>query len=140
MAGLIVINASFLGFANGEASGMAEKARLAVYKVCWGGVCRDSDVLAGLDKAVEDGVDIISMSFGSDTSIPYFLDPSAVGSFGAMEKGVFVSASAGNSGFQAESVRNVAPWIMTVGASTIDRKFPADLLLEDSTHSLSMQY
>ncbi|KAJ0046660.1 hypothetical protein Pint_06030 [Pistacia integerrima] len=82
---------------------MAEKARLAVYKVCWnGGYCMESDILAGLDKAVEDGVDLISISLG-------------------------------NSGFRAETVDNVAPWMITVGASTIDRKFPADVVLEDGT-------
>ncbi|KAJ0102290.1 hypothetical protein Patl1_06086 [Pistacia atlantica] len=134
IAGHTVNNASFLGFANGEASGMAEKARLAVYKVCWnGGQCMESDILAGLDKAVEDGVDVISISLGSGRSEPYFLDPIAIGSFGAMEKGVFVSAAAGNSGFRAETVDNVAPWMITVGASTIDRKFPADVVLEDGT-------
>ncbi|KAJ0102296.1 hypothetical protein Patl1_06080 [Pistacia atlantica] len=109
---------------------MAEKARLAVYKVCWnGGHCMESDILAGLDKAVEDGVDVISIALGSGRSEPDFLDPIAIGSFGAMEKGVFVSAAAGNSSFRAETVDNVAPWMITVGASTIDRKFPADVIV-----------
>ncbi|KAJ8546524.1 hypothetical protein K7X08_032401 [Anisodus acutangulus] len=46
-----------------------------------------------------------------------------------MEKGIFSFASAGNEGPRPITVTNVAPWISTVGASTIDRKFPADLVL-----------
>ncbi|KAK3232441.1 hypothetical protein Dsin_004322 [Dipteronia sinensis] len=64
---------------------------------------------------------------------PYQEDPIAIGSFGAMEKGILVSVSAGNSGFEAKTVDNVAPWITTVGATTIDRAFPADLVLEHGT-------
>ncbi|TXG49528.1 hypothetical protein EZV62_025403 [Acer yangbiense] len=85
-----------------------------------------------MDKAIEDGVDIISMSLGGDTP-PYQEDPIAIGSFGAMEKGVLVSLAAGNGGFEENTVSNVAPWMTTVGASTIDRAFPADLVLEDGT-------
>ncbi|XP_004231532.2 subtilisin-like protease SBT1.5 [Solanum lycopersicum] len=127
-AGRAVGDASFLGFAKGVAVGIAPKARIAAYKVCWKRGCMDSDILAGFDKAVEDGVNIISISIGG-SAVPYNLDPIAIGSFGAMEKGVFVSASAGNEGPRSMSVTNVAPWITTVGASTIDRRFPADLVL-----------
>lgn len=133
-AGREVTNASLFGLATGVAVGIAPKARIAVYKICWKNGCLDSDILAGFDKAVEDGVDIISLSVGSDGgSIPYNFDPIAIGSFGAMERGVFVSASAGNSGPAEMLVANVAPWITTVGASTIDRKFPVDLILANGT-------
>ncbi|KAG9157213.1 hypothetical protein Leryth_004885 [Lithospermum erythrorhizon] len=130
VAGREVANASLFGYASGVAVGVAPKARIAVYKICWKMGCRDSDILAAFDKAVEDGVDIISISVGS-RAIPYNLDPIAIGAFGAMEKGIFVSASAGNEGPLKLTVTNVAPWITTIGASTIDRDFPADLLLGD---------
>ncbi|RZC80700.1 hypothetical protein C5167_043278 [Papaver somniferum] len=123
-------HASLLGLASGVAAGIAPKARIAAYKICWERGCFDSDILAAIDKAVEDGVDIISLSVGSG-AVPYYQDPIAMGSFGAMEKGVFVSASAGNEGPGIMTVANIAPWITTVGAGTIDRKFPADLILED---------
>ncbi|KAM3687876.1 hypothetical protein ACJW31_10G107500 [Castanea mollissima] len=55
----------------------------------------------------------------------------AIGAFGAMEKGVLFSASGGNDGPTDSTISNVAPWITTVGASTIDRRFPADLVLGD---------
>ena len=41
--------------------------------------------------------------------------------------GVFVSCSTGNSGPAKASLANVAPWIMTVGAGTLDRDFPSPL-------------
>lgn len=129
-AGRHVNNASFLGFADGVAYGVASKARIAVYKVCGAQGCAASDILAAIDVAVEDGVDIISASLGAD-AMPYEKDPIAIGSFGAMEKGIFFSAAGGNSGPESMTVSNVAPWITTVGASTIDRKFPAYLVLED---------
>ncbi|KAK2965209.1 hypothetical protein RJ640_019964 [Escallonia rubra] len=131
-AGRAVGNASLFGFAQGVAVGLAPKARIAVYKICWKLGCMDSDILSAFDKAVEDGVDVISMSIGGG-AVPYNLDPLAIGSFGAMEKGILVSASAGNEGPGKMTVTNIAPWITTTGAGTIDRKFPADLLLEDGT-------
>ncbi|KAH9314317.1 hypothetical protein KI387_022944, partial [Taxus chinensis] len=36
------------------AKGMAPKARLATYKVCWMSGCYDSDILPAFDTAVED--------------------------------------------------------------------------------------
>lgn len=129
-AGRAVANASLFGYASGVAIGVAPKARIAVYKICWKNGCMDSDILAGFDKAVEDGVNVISISVGGG-AVPYNLDPMAIGAFAAMERGILVSASAGNEGPTKMTVTNVAPWMTTVGASTIDRKFAADLVLED---------
>ncbi|XLT23849.1 hypothetical protein HN873_055141 [Arachis hypogaea] len=127
-AGRYVFPASTLGYAKGMAAGMAPKARLAVYKVCWNGGCFDSDILAAFDAAVADGVHVVSLSVGG-VVVPYYLDVIAVGAFGASEAGVFVSASAGNSGPGSLTVTNVAPWMTTVGAGTIDRDFPANVRL-----------
>jgi hypothetical protein len=120
------------GYASGIAKGVAPKARLAIYKVCWKeSGCFDSDILAAFDAAVNDGVDVISISIGGGDGIssPYYLDPIAIGSYGAVARGVFVSSSAGNDGPNGMSVTNLAPWITTVGAGTIDRNFPADVVL-----------
>ncbi|GLJ29087.1 hypothetical protein SUGI_0573660 [Cryptomeria japonica] len=46
-----------------------------------------------------------------------------------MEKGVFVSVIAGNHGPYSSTLSNTAPWMATVGASIIDRDFPASLVL-----------
>jgi subtilisin family serine protease len=59
----------------------------------------------------------------------YSVDSIAIGAFGAMEQGVFVAASAGNSGPALQTVENNAPWITTVAASTLDRAFPANVIL-----------
>ncbi|MQM09683.1 hypothetical protein Taro_042561 [Colocasia esculenta] len=127
-AGRYVYPASTLGYARGVASGMAPKARLAAYKVCWAAGCFDSDILAAFDAAVSDGVDVISLSVGG-VVVPYYLDAIAVGAFSAMEAGIFVSASAGNGGPGGLTVTNVAPWMTTVGAGSMDRDFPADVKL-----------
>ncbi|KAJ3702442.1 hypothetical protein LUZ61_006147 [Rhynchospora tenuis] len=52
-----------------------------------------------------------------------------IGSFHAMQMGVTVVFSAGNEGPDASLVQNVSPWGMCVGASTIDRGFPAKITL-----------
>ncbi|KAJ4812525.1 Subtilisin-like protease [Rhynchospora pubera] len=127
-AGSAVAGASLLGFATGTARGMAVGARVAAYKVCWVGGCFSSDILAAMDAAVSDGCGILSMSLGGGTA-DYFRDSVAIGAFSAMEKGVLVSCSAGNSGPGASTLSNLAPWITTIGAGTIDRDFPAYVTL-----------
>lgn len=129
-AGSVVPNAGFYEFARGEARGMAVKARIAAYKICWSNGCYDSDILAAMDQAIEDGVHVISLSVGASGLAPqYDHDSIAIGAFGAAKHGVLVSCSAGNSGPGPYTACNIAPWILTVGASTIDREFPADVIL-----------
>jgi hypothetical protein len=127
-AGGTVRGADLLGYAAGTAKGMAPRARVATYKVCWFGQCSSSDVLKAMEVAVADGVDVLSLSLGGGDS-DYYRDSLAVGAFSAMERGVFVSCSAGNAGPDAATVSNGAPWITTVGAGTIDRNFPAVITL-----------
>ncbi|KAL6641167.1 hypothetical protein ACP70R_019348 [Stipagrostis hirtigluma subsp. patula] len=127
-AGAAVANASLLGYATGTARGMAPGARVAAYKVCWPEGCLGSDILAGIDAAVADGVGVLSLSLGGGAA-PYFRDTVAVGAFGAAAAGVFVSCSAGNSGPSGATVSNSAPWVATVGAGTLDRDFPAYVTL-----------
>ncbi|KAM5557197.1 subtilisin-like protease SBT1.3 [Rosa sericea] len=128
VAGSPVRGANLLGYAYGTARGMAPAARIAAYKVCWVGGCFSSDIMAAVDKAVEDGVDVLSISLGGGVS-SYYRDSLSIAAFGAMEMGVFVSCSAGNGGPDPVSLTNVSPWITTVGASTMDRDFPATVKL-----------
>ena len=114
--------ASMLGFASGIARGAVPSARIAVYKVCWKAGCSDATILAAFDDAIADGVDIISVSLSS-TAIDYFRSVNAIGSFHAVQRGILTSFSAGNRGPNALTVRNVAPWSLSVAASTIDRDF-----------------
>ncbi|KAL6498224.1 hypothetical protein OROGR_028621 [Orobanche gracilis] len=127
-AGSIVDGANLLGYANGTARGMAPSARVAVYKVCWSDHCWSSDILSAMDKAIADNVNVLSLSLGG-SFLDYFKDSIAIGAFAAMKKGIFVSCSAGNGGPSYYTVSNVAPWITTVGAGTLDRDFPAYVIL-----------
>uniref|UniRef100_A0ACD5Y959 Uncharacterized protein n=1 Tax=Avena sativa TaxID=4498 RepID=A0ACD5Y959_AVESA len=123
-AGAVVADASLLGYAHGTARGMAPGARVAAYKVCWRQGCFSSDILAGMEQAIDDGVDVLSLSLGGG-SYPLSRDPIAVGALAATRRGIVVACSAGNSGPSPSSLVNTAPWIITVGAGTLDRNFPA---------------
>jgi subtilisin family serine protease len=123
-AGAAVAGASVLGAGAGEARGVAPGAHVAAYKVCWFNGCYSSDILAGMDDAVRDGVDVLSLSLGG-FPIPLFEDSIAIGSFRATARGVSVVCAAGNNGPARSSVANEAPWVLTVGAATLDRRFPA---------------
>lgn len=126
------------GYAVGVTSGMAPRARLATYKALFGTISNgslggngyNSDLVAAIDKAVADGVDIINYSIsGSQTNL---LDPVEQAFLNASNAGVFVSASAGNSG-PGNQVAHNSPWVTTVAASTHDRQYIADLSLGDGS-------
>ncbi|KAI9196197.1 hypothetical protein LWI28_021868 [Acer negundo] len=133
--GSIVRNASFLGLGRGTARGGAPRARLAVYKVCWGrgleGKCSEADILAAFDEALHDGVHVISASFGEPPPLrPFFASSADIGSFHGMQRGVSVVFSAGNDdSSQPSVVQNVAPWSICVAASSIDRTFPTQIIV-----------
>ncbi|WJX91937.1 hypothetical protein P8452_73651 [Trifolium repens] len=130
-AGSRVDNASFVGLANGTATGIAPSSRLAIYKVVWGTDEIASDVMAGIDAAISDGVDVLSMSLGYNKNVPLYEDAIAIATFAAMEKGIFVSASAGNEGPSFNTISNGIPWVTTVAASTLDREFHGNLTLDN---------
>lgn len=121
--------ASLYGLGEGTARGAVPLARVAVYKICWSDGCYDADILEAFGDAIEDGVDIISLSVGGDDIEDYFEDTAAIGAFHAMKKGIFTSTSAGNSGPGAGSIRKLSPWFLSVAASTIDRRFIANVQL-----------
>ena len=111
---------------------------MAAYKVYWPPIngsseCFDADIMAGFDAAISDGVDILSVSLGGDVG-DYFDDAISIGSFHAVKKGIVVVTSAGNSGPEPSTVSNVAPWLITVGASTMDRDFTSYVALGSKKH------
>ncbi|XP_073123031.1 subtilisin-like protease [Henckelia pumila] len=126
-AGNFVRGANVFGNANGTAAGIAPLAHIAIYKVCQAR-CSESDILAAMDAAIDDGVDVLSLSLGGPAR-NFFDENVAVGAFSAMEKGIFVSCSAGNSGPTLGTIENGAPWVLTVGASTMDRKIRSTAVL-----------
>ncbi|RRT41249.1 hypothetical protein B296_00036801, partial [Ensete ventricosum] len=140
VAGRVVPGVSALGgFARGTAAGGAPLARLAIYKVCWPipgpnpnieNTCFDADMLAAFDDAIGDGVHVLSVSIGASGVPPkYSNDGIAIGALHAAKHGIVVACSAGNDGPAPATVSNLAPWMITVGASSIDRAFDSLVLL-----------
>ncbi|KAK3022909.1 hypothetical protein RJ639_046453 [Escallonia herrerae] len=121
-AGNSIKNASFYGLLQGTARGGVPSARIAAYKICSADGCSSQDILAAFDDAIADGVDIITISVGGQSASELFEDSIAIGSFHAMARGILTVNSAGNNGFSPASVSSVAPWMLTVAASTIDRR------------------
>ncbi|KAK8484998.1 hypothetical protein V6N11_019461 [Hibiscus sabdariffa] len=130
--------AAFGGFAKGTASGGAPLARLSIYKACWavpnqakadGNTCFDADMLAALDDAIADGVDIISVSIGTPKPLQFENDVIGLAALEASRRNIVVVCSAGNSGPAPGTLSNTSPWIITVGASSVDRAFLAPVKL-----------
>ena len=86
-------------------------------------------MLEAIDDAIADGVDVLSISIGTNQPRPYAEDSIAIGALHAAKKNIVVSCSAGNSGPAPSTLSNPAPWIITVGASSIDREFVSPVLL-----------
>ncbi|WP_243855092.1 S8 family peptidase [Diaminobutyricimonas sp. TR449] len=126
-AGNIGTAATVAGSDVGTFTGVAPAAKISAYKVCWTGKdpastsddgCATSDLLAAINQAVADGVDVINFSIGGGAAqTTYSATDDAF--LGAAAAGVFVSASAGNAGPGASTLDNASPWITTVAASTI---------------------
>ena len=112
----------------GRMSGLAPAARIAVYKVCWNSGCWTVDVVAGFEKAVADGVDVINDSLVPASAAPAN-DPWYMAMFNAAKAGVFISAASGNDG--PGTATNGVPWAATVAASTHDTGYRGTLTLGD---------
>ncbi|XP_048324998.1 subtilisin-like protease SBT4.4 [Ziziphus jujuba] len=128
-AGNAVNDASFFGIAEGTAKGAVPSARIAVYKVCSEEGCSTAGILSGFDDAIADGVDIITISIGGEGSVDYDEDSIAIGAFHGLKKGVLTVQSAGNSGPAARTVTSVAPWVVSVAASSTDRRIVSKVVL-----------
>ena len=106
---------------NHQISGVAPHANIIAYDACTGATCPNTALLAAVNQAVSDGVDVINYSISGGDS-PYS-DAVSQAFLTAVGAGVFVSASAGNSGPGAATTAHLEPWVQTVGASTHDRLF-----------------
>jgi subtilisin family serine protease len=118
------VPASVDGRDYGTISGVAPAASIAVYKALWHRTTSatasgwTSDLVAAFDQAVADGVDVINSSVGSSSeSSP--ADPVELAMLSAASAGIFVAASAGNSGPGSSTLDHPSPWVTTVGASTV---------------------
>ncbi|HET6699677.1 MAG TPA: S8 family serine peptidase [Nocardioidaceae bacterium] len=124
----------------GYTSGAAPAARIAVYKACWTAPnpaddgCSTADVVAAVDAAVADGVDVISYGAVGPSRQHPRVDAVGLSFLNATASGVFVTAPAGNAGPAPGSVAHPAPWVTTVGAST-DRLYQGAVELGDAEHT-----
>ncbi|MFH1137034.1 MAG: S8 family serine peptidase [Pseudomonadota bacterium] len=106
-------------------SGVAPHANIIAYRGCYPdevGGCPNLAAIAAMEQAVKDGVDVINYSIGGSSRDPW-RDAIALAFLAVRNAGVFVAASAGNSGPspQTSGSPSNAPWIMSVGASTHNR-------------------
>lgn len=127
------------GAGGARISGIAPRARIAVYKVCWQlpsgqgprAFCSSDDVVAGIDQAVADGVDVLNHSIGGPVTMG---TPKQLAFLGAYRAGVFVAASAGNDGPGGGTYgATPSPWTTVVAASTTNRTFRAELTLSGTS-------
>ncbi|RDX60594.1 Subtilisin-like protease SBT5.4, partial [Mucuna pruriens] len=136
--GNFVPGANVFGYGNGTAKGGSPRAYVAAYKVCWLGTndieCTDADIMEAFEAAISDGVDVISCSLGQPTPTEFFEDGISIGAFHAIANDIIVIAGGGNAGPEPQTVTNVAPWIFSVAASTIDRDFANYIALGDKQH------
>jgi subtilisin family serine protease len=116
-------------------AGIAPAARIATYKVCWNGPdpkvetddgCTTSDIVAGIEQATADGVDVINMSLGGAGKAEDTFERALLG---AANAGVFVAAAGGNSGPDAGTISNTEPWVTTVAASSVPGNYSGTVTL-----------
>ncbi len=104
--------------------GVAPRANVIAYRVCIDS-CPVTAILAGINQAIADGVDVLNYSIsGSDSPWTDSVSRAFLEAFGA---GIFVSASAGNSGPGAGTVAHTSPWNASVAATNNDRIFAKTL-------------
>ena len=115
-------------------SGLAPKAYLGNYRVVFDGRAFSDAVMAAIDAAVRDGMDVINLSVGSEP-IPPEQDPYARAVQNANAVGVVVVAAAGNSGPAARTVSSPAslPAVLAVGATTNARLFSGTVIVASAS-------
>jgi uncharacterized repeat protein (TIGR01451 family) len=107
-------------------SGVAPHANIVAYNAC----CTLSALTAAIDQIVLDGVDVVNYSIGSTSPSDIWNDFDTVGYLNARDAGIFVATSAGNAGPGPDTVGSPgdAPWLLSVGATTHDRKLVNSLV------------
>lgn len=135
-AGNVLASAQVFGVERGPINGVAPGAHVSVYKVCGIDGCFSSDSAAAVQQAILDGVKVINFSISGGTNP--FSDPVELAFLDAYAAGVFVAASAGNSGPGAATVNHVSPWVTTVAASTQRREYQSTLTLSAGGDTLTL--
>lgn len=116
-----IVAGNFLGIPF-AISGVAPRAQIIAYDICYEAGCPISAAVAAVQQAILDGVDVINYSI-SGGKLPYS-DPVEQAFLEAYDAGIFVAASAGNLTDEPNpdgQVNHVSPWVMTVAASSHNR-------------------
>jgi len=111
--------------ANGKMMGVAPDAKIIAYRALGpGGMGTTEQVLAAIDQAIEDSVDIINLSLGNEINGPDL--PISLAINKAVEKGIVAVTSSGNAGPNIWTVGSpgTAAKGISVGASTPPLKTP----------------
>ena len=107
-----------------DISGVAPHANIIMYDVCIDS-CPGSALLAAINQVVLDAAElpngIHSLNYSISGGGNPYNDPVELGFLAATAAGVYVSASAGNSGPAPATVAHLGPWVSTTAASTHNR-------------------
>lgn len=103
-------------------SGVAPRANVIAYDVCYtnlvtgSGACPNVSAVSAVDRAVADGVvDVINYSI-SGGSEPWS-EAVSLAFLDAVEAGIYVAASAGNSGPGPNTMGHLEPWVSSTAAA-----------------------
>lgn len=126
-------------FSFDQISGVAPHANIVAYQICRPGNsgdtysgCPGAAIIAALDDAVADGVDVLNYSISGGGN-PW-RSSTELGFLAAQEAGIFSAVSAGNGGPEAYTTSKSAPWYTVVGASTHGRTLDSVLTFNDSDY------
>ncbi|WOX06652.1 S8 family serine peptidase [Microbulbifer pacificus] len=130
------------GFRFERVSGVAPHANIVSYQVCYPGDkpayqgCPEEALVAGIEDAIVDGVDVINFSIGGAEKLPWE-DPVEMAFLSAREAGILVATAAGNSGTDGNQellgyIDHSSPWLLNVAATTHGRNMAtSDIALEN---------
>ncbi len=129
--------------ASGEVTGVAPEATLGAYRVFGCDGSTDTEIiLAALERAESDGMDVVNMSLGASfQSWPSY--PTSTAADRLVSNGVVVVASAGNSGTnftQAVGSPSMGQKVISVASYDNIRVQLGELVVNDGAEALSMGY
>ncbi|MDQ0200869.1 S8 family serine peptidase [Neobacillus ginsengisoli] len=124
---------------NGKIQGVAPEAKIIAYRALGpGGGGTTEQVLAAIEQAIKDKVDIVNLSLGNDINGPDL--PISLALNRAVDKGITAVAASGNSGPNVWTVGSpgTASKAISVGASTPTMEIPY-LLIEGMRDRFKLQ-
>lgn len=121
---------------NGTLTGVAPDAEIYAYRALGpGGIGSSVQIIAAMEQAVKDGVDIINLSLGNNINGPDY--PTSIAVNKATELGIAVVTANGNSGPDDWTVGSpaTAPKALSIGAAEQPKQIP---YLYDPTHDKTL--